>query len=150
MSRGLTARSLRKNPFDWSVRTIFEAIKLSDVPDVTAPDGSDIRLMDLAMSGASMVHCSIEPGGVTRTVRHKTVEETWLCISGTGRLWRSDSGIEDTLELMPGIGVSIHTGTRFQFRNDGTTNLEIVIVTIPPWPGDHEAVMSEGKWEPSI
>ena len=97
-----------------------------------------------------MVHCTLHPGQITRAVHHRTVEEAWLCISGAGRLWRSDGGLQDTLDLMPGTGSSISTGTRFQFRNDGSTPLEIVIATFPPWPGEDEAVLCEGEWTPRI
>ena len=129
---------------------MFESRQLSEEPDVIAPDGSEIRLVSEAMPGASMVHCTLKPGAVTRAVHHRTVDEAWLCISGKGRLWRSDGGIQDTLELTPGTGASISVGTRFQFRNDGSGPLEIVIATFPPWPGEDEAVSCEGEWSSSI
>ncbi len=130
--------------------TQFESRQLSATPDVIAPDGSEIRLASVALERASMVHCTLPPGAITRAVHHRTVQEAWLCISGAGRLWRSHDGIEETIDLIPGVGTSIATGTRFQFRNDGATPLEIVIATIPPWPGDEEAVPCEGAWPPKV
>lgn len=129
---------------------MFESRQLSTEPDTIAPDGSEIRLVSVAMSGASMVHCTLQPGSVTRAVHHRTVEEAWLCISGAGKLWRSEGGSQETVNLAPGTGTSISVGTRFQFRNDGSTPLEIVIATFPPWPGEDEAVPCEGEWTPSI
>jgi mannose-6-phosphate isomerase-like protein (cupin superfamily) len=37
-------------------------------------------------------------------------------------------------------------GTRFQFRAEPDSSLHIVGVTMPPWPGDDEAVVVEGRW----
>ena len=128
----------------------FESRRLATTPDVIAPDGSEIRLVSVAMSGASMVLCTLPPGAITRAVYHRTVDEAWLCITGKGRLWRSQDGIEETIDLVPGAGMSLARGTRFQFRNDGTTPLEIVIATVPPWPGSEEAVCCEGAWTPKV
>ena len=129
---------------------MFESRQLSLEPDVIAPDGSEIRLVSVAMSGASMVHCTLKPGQITQAVQHKTVAEAWLCISGNGRLWRSRGEDQETIDLTPGTGASIAVGTRFQFRNDGDTSLEIVIATFPPWPGEAEAIPCEGEWAPNV
>ena len=102
------------------------------------------------MAGASMVHCTLPPGAITRAVRHRTVSEAWFCVTGKGRLWRSAGGNDETIDLVPGTGASFAPGTRFQFRNDGETPLEIVIATFPPWPGDGEAVACEGAWTPDV
>lgn len=128
----------------------FESRALPGKPDAVAPDGSEIRLLSTGMSGGSMVHCTLAPGKVTTPVRHRTVEEMWHCISGSGALWRSYEGIEDVLKLEPGVSCSIQTGASFQFRSDGDVPLEVVIATVPPWPGDGEAETAEGKWEPRL
>jgi mannose-6-phosphate isomerase-like protein (cupin superfamily) len=130
--------------------TTFESRQISEVPDDIAPDGSEIRLVSVEMAGASMVHCTLKAGGTTRAVHHRSVSETWLCISGEGRLWRSQDGVRETVNLSPGTGASIASGTRFQFTNDGTTPLEIVIATFPPWPGEGEAIHVEGEWYPNV
>jgi mannose-6-phosphate isomerase-like protein (cupin superfamily) len=51
--------------------------------------------------------------------------------------------------LRPGLSLSIPTGAAFQFRNVGEETLEIVIVTMPPWPGADEALPCDGLWEPT-
>ena len=130
--------------------TMFETRELSTVPDDIAPDGSEIRLVSIVMAGGSMVHCTLKPGQITQAVKHRTVDEAWLCISGNGRLWRSRDADQETIDLTPGTGASIDAGTRFQFRNDGDTPLKIVIATFPPWPGEAEAILCEGEWAPNV
>jgi mannose-6-phosphate isomerase-like protein (cupin superfamily) len=129
---------------------MFETRTISTAPDDIAPDGSEIRLVSVVMAGGSMVHCTLKPGQVTRAVQHRTVAEAWLCISGNGRLWRSRDEDQETIDLTPGTGASIAAGTRFQFRNDGDSPLEIVIATFPPWPGEAEAVQCEGVWPSNV
>jgi mannose-6-phosphate isomerase-like protein (cupin superfamily) len=102
------------------------------------------------MSGGSMVHCRLHPGNVTRAVRHRTVEEMWHCVGGLGMLWRSFDGEAEVIELRPGVSCSIPTGACFQFKSDGEEPLEIIIATMPPWPGEDEATPCEGLWEPTV
>ena len=110
-----------------------------------APDGSEIRELVQTTRG-SLVHCTLPPGGVTLAVRHQTVEEVWYCLGGSGQLWRGDGEREDVVELTPGTSVSVPLGVSFQFRTNGSQPLELVIVTMPPWPGPSEAVPVAGKW----
>jgi len=115
--------------------------------DVLAPDGSEIRLL-LEVGRASMVHCALPPGEVSQPVRHRTVDEVWYCIAGAAQLWRQGSVThdEEIVDLVPGVAVSIPLGTAFQFRATGDTALEVVITTIPAWPGADEAVSVSGHW----
>ncbi len=117
----------------------------SDGVDATAPDGSEIRLLG-QVPGASMVHCTLPEGAVTLPVRHRTVEEVWYVVSGTGQLWRGDDEQEEITDLVPGLALTIPLGTRFQFRSTSEEPLVVVIVTSPPWPGADEAVPVEGRW----
>ena len=55
--------------------------------DTLAPDGSEIRLMS-ATSRGSMVHCTLHPGEVSLPVAHRTVEEVWYFLEGSGQVWR--------------------------------------------------------------
>jgi mannose-6-phosphate isomerase-like protein (cupin superfamily) len=125
----------------------WQTAHLSPTYDVLAPDGSEIRLL-VQVAGASMVHCTLPAGQVSRAVRHRTVEEVWFCMAGEGQLWRRSAEAESTQALRPGVAVSIPLGTEFQFRA-GERAVEIVIATAPPWPGDDEAVPVEGCWQPS-
>ncbi|HVZ08830.1 hypothetical protein [Rhodopila sp.] len=51
--------------------------------DVLAPDGAEVRVL-LARAGGSMAHFRLPAGQVSRAVRHRTVEEIWYILSGTG------------------------------------------------------------------
>lgn len=120
---------------------------LAPTPDAIAPDGSQIRLAG-RVRGGSMVHCTLPPGQVTQAVRHRTVEELWLVVAGTGEVWRAAEGqAGEVTPVRPGAWLTIPLGTRFQFRNTGQAPLEIVIATLPPWPGAEEAVTVANYWE---
>ena len=123
---------------------------LSPTPDVIAPDGSEIRLLNSGAEGSSMVHALLRPGTTTHAVHHVTVEEAWFCVRGEGELWRKDEAGESVIKLFTGVSCEIPLGTTFQFRATGDKPLEIVITTTPPWPGDHEAIRAPGKWNPSV
>jgi mannose-6-phosphate isomerase-like protein (cupin superfamily) len=127
----------------------WQTVHLGPDYDLLAPDGSEIRLL-LATSGASMVHCTLQPGQATIAVQHRTVEEVWFCASGTGELWRRAGEQQETSALKPGTAASIPLGTAFQFRATGSEPLQIIITTIPPWPGEGEAVPVEGTWQPTV
>jgi mannose-6-phosphate isomerase-like protein (cupin superfamily) len=129
----------------------WQTTRIGATYDALAPDGSEIRLL-VQVGGGSLVHCTLQPGGVTRAVRHRTVEEVWLCLGGRGQVWRSspEAGIEEIVDLEPGVSLSIPLGTHFQFRSTGSEPLEIAITTMPPWPGEDEAVPVDGKWQPSV
>jgi mannose-6-phosphate isomerase-like protein (cupin superfamily) len=122
---------------------------LPDEPDYLAPDGSEIRLLPSGARGG-MAHCLLPPGGVSSPVRHRTVEEIWYCVSGTGELWRRYGSTETRVELRPGVGAYIGFRTAFQFRNTGSEDLVMLLATFPGWPGAEEAVpVAEGAWPTS-
>jgi mannose-6-phosphate isomerase-like protein (cupin superfamily) len=113
--------------------------------DVLAPDGSEVRLLAAASRG-SMAHFKLKPGEISKAVAHRTVEEVWFIIAGQGRMWRKLAGQEEVTQLRPGTSLTIPVGTAFQFSCDGTSPLEAVAVTMPSWPGPHEAFEVPGKW----
>ena len=123
---------------------------LPETPDVIAPDGSEIRLLQSPREESSMVHALLHPGTTTHAVHHVTVEESWICVGGQGELRRKNSDGESIIKLSSGVSSEIPLGTTFQFRAMGDTPLEVVITTTPQWPGNHEAVRVEGKWTPSV
>jgi mannose-6-phosphate isomerase-like protein (cupin superfamily) len=131
------------------MKKTWEPIRLSEAPDTVAPDGSLIRLLPRLKRG-SMVHCSLPPGQVTRAVRHRTVEELWYVVGGEGQLWRRGTNTEEVVELSAGLATTIPLGVEFQFRATGTEPLEVIIVTMPPWPGESEAVAGTGIWESTV
>ena len=115
---------------------------------VLAPDGSEIREL-VAVKGGSMVHCTLPPGAISMAVKHLTVEEVWYVTQGRGQMWRESESAESVVDLEPGLSLSIETGTHFQFRNTGGDDLCLIIVTMPPWPGELEAVRVADYWDVS-
>lgn len=111
-----------------------------------APDRSEVRPL-LRMKGGSMVHCTLQPHAVSLAVCHKNVEEIWYFIEGRGEVWRKQRDREEVVEVEPGICVTIPPGTHFQLRCTGDEPLRFVITTMPPWPGEDEAIRVKGYWE---
>jgi mannose-6-phosphate isomerase-like protein (cupin superfamily) len=127
----------------------WQTRRLPEPPDDLAPDGSEIRFLG-RVAGASMVHCSLPPGAATRAVRHRTVEEAWFFLGGSGELWRRAGAVEEVTPVRAGTAVTIPLSTSFQFRATGAAPLTFVIATAPPWPGEDEAVPVEGPWPPTV
>lgn len=105
------------------------------MPDAIAPDGSDIYYRVLNASRASLVEVGLKPGGVSRPVRHRTVEEIWYFLSGTGEVWLEG----EVTTVRAGSSLVIPAGRAFQFRALGDEPLRFLCYTTPPWPGDGEA-----------
>ena len=120
----------------------FETRPLPISHDVTAPDGSEVRIL-LALSRGSMAHFRLEPGAVARAVRHASVEELWFFVAGRGRMWRKDESGESVVEVYPGLSLDIPLGTAFQFRAEGAEPLRMLLLTMPRWPGPTEAVAAD-------
>ena len=113
--------------------------------DTLAPDGSEIRLLSATRRG-SMVHCTLNPGEVSLPVAHRTVEEVWYFLEGSGQVWRKLGEQERVIEAAPGVSLSIPVDAHFQFRTTGDRPLRFLIVTMPPWPGEDEAYRVPGYW----
>jgi mannose-6-phosphate isomerase-like protein (cupin superfamily) len=96
-----------------------------------------------------MIHSTVPPGQVNRATVHATVCEFWHVLSGHGEIWRRDANREDVTVLEPGISIDIPVGTAFQYRCTGSEPLQFLCVSMPPWPGDSEATLVEGPWEPT-
>ena len=128
--------------------TPFTTLKLPVDPTVVAPDGSDVRVLP-GLAGGSMAHFSLAAGRVAKAVTHRTVEEIWFVVAGRGEMWRKQGGREEIVALEPGVSLTIPLGTHFQFRAAPDASLAAVAITMPPWPGEGEAVFVEGVWPAS-
>ena len=106
------------------------------MPDAIAPDGSEIYFRVLGAERASLVEVVLPAGKTSRPVRHRTVEEIWYFLAGTGEVW-VDAAVRS---VAPGDVVVIPTGAGFQFRATGDEPLRFLCYTSPPWPGEDEAV----------
>jgi len=127
----------------------FATMRLAADPDVVAPDGSDVRVL-LGLAGGGMGHFTLAPGRTARAVTHRTIEEIWFFVAGRGEMWRKQGDREEVVAVSPGVCLTIPLGTRFQFRALGDGPLAAVAVTMPPWPGEAEAVFVDGPWRPTV
>ena len=127
----------------------FDSKQISSVPDAIAPDGSEVRIL-CQIGRGSMAHFTLPPKAVSRAMAHRTVDEIWFFISGLGRMWRRLGGREETVEVWPGMSISIPVGTHFQFRSDTHEPLAAIGATMPPWPGEDEAYAVDGPWQPTV
>jgi mannose-6-phosphate isomerase-like protein (cupin superfamily) len=127
----------------------FATMRVLESPTVTAPDGSDVRVL-LRTSRGSMAHFELAAGRTSIAVTHRTVEEIWYVVSGRGEMWRKQGQSEEVVSLEPGVCLTIPRGTHFQFRAAHDMAVSAIGVTMPPWPGDAEAIAVSGPWSPSV
>jgi mannose-6-phosphate isomerase-like protein (cupin superfamily) len=127
----------------------FKTKRLPVERDAVAPDGSDVRIL-LGLRGGGMAHFELPPGQTSIATTHKTVEEIWFFLSGRGQMWRRTEGDEEVVAVDPGVCLTIPLGTHFQFRSFDYEPLAAIGVTMPPWPGEGEATLVEGKWKPTL
>jgi mannose-6-phosphate isomerase-like protein (cupin superfamily) len=116
-----------------------------DAAVVRAPDGSEVRPLVVGQRG-SLSTFHLAAGQVSGAVVHRSVEEVWYVVAGRGQMWRAAGDAEDLTGLESGVALTLPVGTRFQFRADPDSTLHVVGVTMPPWPGDDEAVAVAGRW----
>ena len=121
--------------------------RAGEQPDAIAPDGSEIRLLVDSRHAAvrsSLVEVTLAAGQVSRPVRHRTVEEVWYVLVGTGQVWRcppdADPESVAPVDVSPGDALVIPTGWTFQFAASPDVPLRFLCHTTPPWPGQDEAL----------
>lgn len=129
--------------------TSFSTQALPLEPTVIAPDGSHVRVL-LGLQGGSMAHFELPANSVAKAVTHRTIEEIWFITQGRGQMWRRQGLHEEVVDLAPGLCISIPLGTCFQFRSMPDEAVSAVAITMPPWPGDGEAVLVDGPWTPTV
>jgi len=117
-------------------------------PDARSPAGAEIRYLMEGETG-NMIHSTVPPGQVNRATIHATVSELWHILTGEGQIWRRDDTGEETTILEPGVSIDIPVGTAFQYRCTGGKALQFLCISMPPWPGDSEATVIDGPWEPT-
>ena len=123
----------------------FKTMMLPAERDVVAPDGSDVRVL-LQLTGGGMAHFELPAGKVSRAIAHRTVDEIWFILRGSGQMWRRLGDREESVSLEPGVCLTIPVGAHFQFRSSGEGPLAAIGVTMPPWPGEEEAYEVIGAW----
>ena len=123
----------------------FAKMSLSAVRAKVAPDGSDVRVL-LGMPRGGMAHFELSAHTTSRAIRHRSVEEIWFFLSGNGEMWRRQDEHSEVVPVGRGDCITIPKGTHFQFRPLTDEPLCAVGVTMPPWPGEMEAVPVSGPW----
>jgi mannose-6-phosphate isomerase-like protein (cupin superfamily) len=123
----------------------FTTVQLPIAHDILAPDGSEIRIL-AGTERCSMAHGLLPPGGVSRAIVHRTVEEVWYVLSGEAEIWRRQADDEQIITATTGTSLTIPVGTVFQFRTIGDEPFQFIMLTMPPWPGADEAVFVDGIW----
>ena len=126
----------------------FATRRLPVTRDAVAPDGSEVRIL-LQLTGGGMAHFELGPGKISKAVTHRTVEEIWFFIAGTGQMWRKQGDNTEITDIARGLCLTIPLGVHFQFRSLGREPLAAIAVTMPPWPGENEAVVVPGIWVPT-
>jgi mannose-6-phosphate isomerase-like protein (cupin superfamily) len=124
---------------------MHNARRLPERADVVAPDGSAVRIL-LDVRRGSMAHFELAAGETSVAVRHRSVDELWYFVGGRGEMWLRDDAAAEVVAVEPGVCVRIPCGTHFQFASFGPDALAAIGVTMPPWPGDGEAIRSDGTW----
>jgi mannose-6-phosphate isomerase-like protein (cupin superfamily) len=120
--------------------------RIGVAPDITAPDGSEVRVL-CGTSRGGMAMFTLPAKAVSKAIVHRTVDEVWYFVSGRGRMWRKLNDEEVIDDVEAGMSVTLPVGTHFQFRADDSEPLVIVGTTMPPWPGMDEAVFVDGVWK---
>jgi mannose-6-phosphate isomerase-like protein (cupin superfamily) len=92
-----------------------------------------------------MAHFELPPQQTSKAVVHRTIEEIWFFLSGRGEMWRSLGDRDEVVDVHSRVCITIPVGTHFQFRSFGPEPLATIGVTIPPWPGDGEAMVVAGS-----
>ena len=128
---------------------MLETKCLPNTRDAVAPDGSDVRLL-VGLKRGGMAHFALAPGETSTAVTHRTVEEIWFFLSGNGQMWRQLGEENEIVDVRAGVCLAIPLGTHFQFRSVGVEPLVAIGVTMPPWPGEGEAVVVTGPWRPTV
>jgi len=129
--------------------TPFATLDRARAQHAAAPDGSDVRVL-LGVAGGGIAEFELAAGQVSTAVTHQTVEEIWYVLRGRGAMWRRQDAREEIVELRPGVCLTVPLGAHFQFRALGDEPLTVLGATMPPWPGEGEAIVVAGPWTPTV
>jgi mannose-6-phosphate isomerase-like protein (cupin superfamily) len=94
-------------------------------------DGSTIReLHHTAVQ--SLAEATLEPGQATQRHYHRTSEEIYVVVKGSGALEVDGQ----SRRVRPGEAILIPPGAWHQLENDGTSELRILCCCAPPYSDD--------------
>src|SRR3954451_1269559 len=127
----------------------WKTMRLPAQRTAVAPDGSDVRVL-LEVSGGGIAHFELGPGEISIAVAHRTIEEIWYFLTGRGQMWRKRDEEEEVVDVSADLCLTIPVGTHFQFRSFGYEPLAAIGATMPPWPGQGEAIPVSGVWTSTV
>jgi mannose-6-phosphate isomerase-like protein (cupin superfamily) len=122
---------------------------IAPAADAIAPDGSEVRLLAATERG-SMAHFRLPAGAVSRAVAHRSVEEVWYFLCGSGRMLRREAGSVETVAVSAGVSIAIPRRRRFPVSRQRRCAALGGGGTMPPWPGMDEAIPVEGVWPATV
>lgn len=122
---------------------------LPEKSDRKSPAGADVRILMDGKSGG-MIHSTVPPHQINRAAVHASVSEFWYVLEGHGEIWRDDGTESGVSVLVPGTSIDVPVGVAFQYRNVADTDLKFICITMPPWPGESEATIVTGIWQPTL
>ena len=131
------------------IPTRFATKMLPAVRDAVAPDGSDVRVL-LGLATGGMAHFELAAHATSKAIRHRNVQEIWFFLSGSGEMWRLQDSHSEFVPVSRGACITIPSGTHFQFRSLTDEPLRAIGVTMPPWPGEQEAIPVTGIWPHAV
>jgi len=111
--------------------------------DQRGVDGLSVRLL-ACHARAGLTHCTLGVGSISRAVRHRAVDVLWFVLAGQADVWRSVDGLEQVDRFVGGNSVHVAAGVSYQLR--AITDISLLVVTSPPWPGPEEAIVVDGIW----
>jgi mannose-6-phosphate isomerase-like protein (cupin superfamily) len=111
----------------------MEVFSVEKIPAWRTLDGSRIReLVAYRNSSAqfqSLAEATVEPGQQTRLHLHRTSEEIYYILSGTGEVCLG----EEREVVTPQTAVLIPAGTPHKIRNTGSVPLVFLCICSPPY-----------------
>jgi len=94
-----------------------------------------------------MIHSTVPPGRWAALAASGPSTNIGMSSRVEGEIWRrAPDGRESVTRLIAGVCVDIPLGTAFQYRCTGNVPLVFTCTSLPPWPGDDEAMIVDGPW----
>jgi mannose-6-phosphate isomerase-like protein (cupin superfamily) len=119
----------------------MEVINRNAVAAFVAPDGGIIRELAASRNSSarkqSLAEATIPVGGTVIEHFHKTTEEFYYILSGTG-LMKIEDGVR---EVGPGDTVIILPGQRHKITNNGQTPLVLLACCSPEWTAEDQVLV---------
>lgn len=128
----------------------FATLSLPGTFNDVAQDGSRYDGL-LGIRHGWLSDCRLMPHTTTRAVRHLAHDEIWFVRAGSGQVWRSLHGHDESVDVAAGTCLTIPAGTAFQSRT-GPDPLQFLIMQAPPWPPEPQPAFeyAEGPWPPNV